>query len=56
MVENGVITYPIDGITIAGNIKKILKEKLVAIANDADPRYSIHMGSMLLTDVMIAGE
>ncbi|MEE1339897.1 MAG: metallopeptidase TldD-related protein [Succinivibrionaceae bacterium] len=56
MVENGVITYPIDGITIAGNIKKILKEKLVAIANDADPRYSIQMGSMLLTDVMIAGE
>jgi PmbA protein len=53
-VENGEIAYPVDGITIAGNLRKMLRN-IEAIGTDIDPRSSIRMGSVLLGRMTVAG-
>ena len=54
-VENGVIQYPVQEITIAGNLKTMLRN-MVAIGNDVDLRGNIRVGSILLEQMAIAGE
>ncbi|AEF99172.1 metalloprotease PmbA [Methylomonas methanica] len=54
-VENGVIQYPVQEITIAGNLKSMLRN-IVAIGNDVDLRGNIRVGSILLEQMAIAGE
>jgi len=54
-VENGVISYPVEGITIAGNLATMLRQ-IVAIGSDLDCRGSIRMGSLLLEQMTIAGD
>jgi len=54
-VENGVIQYPVEEITIAGNLKDMLKN-IVAIGNDIDYRGSTRTGSILVEQMSIAGE
>ena len=54
-VENGVMQYPVEEITIAGNLKNMLRN-LVAIGNDVDLRGNIRVGSILLEQMAIAGE
>ncbi|MDD4914990.1 MAG: metalloprotease PmbA [Methylococcales bacterium] len=54
-VENGVIQYPVQEITIAGNLKTMLRN-IVEIGNDADLRGNIRVGSILLEQMAIAGE
>lgn len=54
-VENGVIRYPVQEITIAGNLKTMLLD-IVAIGNDVDLRGNIRVGSILLAQMAIAGE
>jgi len=54
-VENGVIQYPVQEITIAGNLKTMLRN-VVAIGNDVDLRGNIRVGSILLEQMAIAGE
>ena len=54
-VENGVIQYPVEEITIAGNLKNMLRN-IVAIGNDVDLRGNIRVGSILLEQMAIAGE
>ena len=54
-VENGVIQYPVAEITIAGNLKDMLKN-IVAIGNDIDYRGSTRTGSILVEQMSIAGE
>ena len=54
-VENGVIQYPVQEITIAGNLKTMLRN-LVAIGNDMDLRGNTRVGSILLEKMAIAGE
>lgn len=54
-VENGVIQYPVQEITIAGNLKTML-QNIVAIGNDVDLRGIIRVGSILLEQMAIAGE
>lgn len=54
-VENGVIQYPVHEITIAGNLKTMLRN-IVAIGNDVDVRGNIHVGSILIEQMAIAGE
>lgn len=54
-VENGVIQYPVEEITIAGNLKTMLRN-LVAIGSDVDCRGNIHVGSLLVEQMAIAGE
>ena len=54
-VENGVIQYPVEEITIAGNLKDMLKN-IVAVGNDLDYRGSTRTGSILVEQMSIAGE
>ncbi|MDD2738083.1 MAG: metalloprotease PmbA [Methylomonas lenta] len=54
-VENGVIQYPVQGITIAGNLKTMLRN-MVAIGSDVDLRGNTRVGSILLEQMAIAGE
>jgi PmbA protein len=54
-VENGVIAYPVEELTIAGNLRDML-QGIDAIGDDIDYRGSRHMGSVLLGNMMVAGE
>jgi len=54
-VDNGEIQYPVSGITIAGNLKTMLKN-IVYVGNDIDSRSNIKVGSTLINEMTIAGE
>ncbi|MET0497113.1 MAG: metalloprotease PmbA [Steroidobacteraceae bacterium] len=54
-VENGELAYPVHEITIAGNLKEMLKQ-IVAVGSDIDARGGIRTGSILLETMTIAGE
>lgn len=54
-VENGAIAYPVQEITIAGNLRNMLLG-MQAIGTDVDPRASILTGSILLDHMTVAGE
>jgi PmbA protein len=53
-VENGEIRYPVQEITIAGNLREMLKG-IVAIGNDVEVRGSKQVGSILVERMTIAG-
>jgi PmbA protein len=53
-VENGVIAYPVDGITIAGNLRSMLRG-LTAAASDVDRNGSVRTGSVLIDEMTVAG-
>ncbi|MBP9721723.1 MAG: metalloprotease PmbA [Gammaproteobacteria bacterium] len=53
-VENGEIAYPVEGVTIAGNLKDMFLN-IIAIGADIDTRSSIQTGSVLIEEMMIAG-
>jgi PmbA protein len=53
-VEDGAIAYPVEEITIAGNLCAMYAD-IVAIGNDVDRRGSRHTGSILLGRMTIAG-
>jgi PmbA protein len=54
-VENGVQAFPVHEITIAGNLKDMYKN-IAAIGNDVDVRGGVRVGSILLSEMTIAGE
>lgn len=54
-VENGAIAYPVDGITIAGNLKDVFAG-IEAVGRDVDPRSHIGCGSILVGKMTVAGE
>jgi PmbA protein len=54
-VENGEIQYPVEEITIAGNLKDIYKN-IVSVGSDVDYRGNIRTGSILVEQMAIAGE
>ena len=54
-VENGEIQYPVEEITIAGNMKNMFRN-IVAVGNDIDLRGNIRTGSILVEQMSIAGE
>jgi PmbA protein len=54
-VENGVIAYPVHEITIAGNLKPMYRD-IAALGSDIDARGGIRTGSLLLSEMTIAGE
>ena len=54
-VENGEIAYPVEEITIAGNLKDMLKS-IVAVGNDVLVRGSKQTGSILLEKMTVGGE
>ena len=53
-VEDGVIVYPVQEITIAGNLKTIY-QNIVAIGNDVSRRSSRQCGSVLVEGMTLAG-
>jgi PmbA protein len=53
-VENGVIAYPVEEITIAGNLKDMFRG-IVAIGTDVEVRGSRQVGSILLDNMTVAG-
>ena len=53
-VENGEIQYPVAEITIAGQLKDMLKN-IVAVADDVEDRSNIQTGSILLDKMKISG-
>ncbi|MBA2709752.1 MAG: metalloprotease PmbA [Tatlockia sp.] len=53
-VENGEIQFPVEEITIAGNLKDMFKA-IVAVGNDLNPNISTRCGSILIEQMMIAG-
>jgi PmbA protein len=54
-VENGEIQYPVEEITIAGNLKTMFKN-IVAVGNDVDYRGNVRTGSILVEQMSIAGQ
>ncbi len=54
-VERGEIQYPVHEVTIAGNLRDML-QGIVAIGGDVDARRTIRVGSMLIEEMMLAGE
>lgn len=53
-VENGVIQYPVEEITIAGNMREMFTQ-IVAIGNDVLTRGNKSTGSILIEKMVIAG-
>jgi PmbA protein len=53
-VEGGAITHPVDGITVAGNLRDMFMA-IEAVGNDVDPRSHIRTGSILLGGMTVAG-
>lgn len=53
-VENGEIQYPVEEITIAGNLKEMFSN-LVAVGNDVEKRSNILTGSLWIDHMTIAG-
>lgn len=54
-VEGGEIAFPVEEVTIAGNLKDIFKG-VAAVGNDVDVRGAIRTGSILISEMTIAGE
>ena len=54
-VEGGEVAYPVEEITIAGNLREMFRT-LVASGSDLERRGSVHCGSLLLAEMTIAGK
>ena len=54
-VENGQIAYPVEGITIAANLRDMFTG-IVAVGTDVDKRSHVLTGSILLDRMTVAGE
>lgn len=53
-VENGEIQFPVQEVTIAGNMRDMFQQ-IVAIGNDLDRRGSVCTGSVLIERMKVAG-
>ncbi len=54
-IERGEIAYPVHELTIAGNVREMLR-RIVAVGTDVDLKGAIQTGSVLLESMTIAGE
>ncbi|MHB0990475.1 MAG: metalloprotease PmbA [Burkholderiales bacterium] len=54
-VENGELQYPVEEITIAGNLRQMYKD-IVAIGTDTEMRGSKQTGSILIAEMTVAGD
>lgn len=54
-IEDGAIAYPVEEITIAGNLKEMFRG-ILAIGNDVEVRGSRRVGSILIDRMTVAGE
>ena len=55
LIENGKITAPVTEITVASNLKDMLKN-IICIGNDFDHRGNIRTGSILIDNISIGGK
>jgi len=53
-VEGGAIAWPVEGITIAGNLRSMF-QAIEAVGSDIDPRSHLRTGSILLDGMTVAG-
>ncbi|MHB1566499.1 MAG: metalloprotease PmbA [Acidiferrobacter sp.] len=53
-VEDGQVAYPVEEITIAGNLRDMYKG-LIGIGNDVDTRHNIRTGALLIDRMTVAG-
>ncbi|MGA8262739.1 MAG: metalloprotease PmbA [Arenicellales bacterium] len=53
-IEGGQIQYPVEEITIAGNLKDMYK-RITAVGSDLDTRGNLRTGSVLIDGITIAG-
>lgn len=54
-VERGRIAYPVNEVTVAGNLKDMFRS-ILAIGSDVDTRGSIRTGSVLVDKLTVAGK
>ena len=54
-IENGEIRYPVEEITVAGNLKEMFRQ-LLAVGTDNDVPGSIDTGSWLIENMTVAGD
>jgi PmbA protein len=54
-VENGIIQYPVEEITIAGNLRDMYSQ-IIAIGDDGLTSSSRKVGSILIERMTVAGE
>jgi PmbA protein len=54
-VENGEIQFPVQEVTIAGNLRDMFRQ-IVAVGCDVETRSSIHTGSVLIERMKVAGQ
>ncbi len=54
-VENGQIVHPVEGVTIAANLRDMFAG-IVAVGTDVDPRSHVLTGSILLQRMTVAGD
>jgi PmbA protein len=54
-VEQGIIQFPVDEITIAGNLKEMFRS-ILAVGHDINPNIPTRCGSVLIEKMMVAGE
>jgi len=54
-IDNGELQYPVEEITVAGNLTEMYKH-IIHIGNDVDPRGNILTGSVLIENMTVAGE
>lgn len=53
-VEDGVIAYPVEGVTVAGNLKDMFAN-VVRIGGDVDRRGNVFSGTLVVDGMTIAG-
>ncbi len=53
-VENGKIKYPVEEVTIAGNLKELYKN-IIGLGQEQDLRYNIRTGAVLVSSMTVAG-
>ncbi|WP_045736743.1 metalloprotease PmbA [Xanthomonas sp. MUS 060] len=53
-IENGAIAYPVDEVTIAGNLRQMF-ERIEAVGADIDVRSHLHIGATLIGAMTVAG-
>ena len=53
-IENGQIQYPVEEITIAGNLKDMY-QNIASVGNDVDNRDNTRTGSILISEMTLAG-
>ncbi|HHM04850.1 MAG TPA: metalloprotease PmbA, partial [Gammaproteobacteria bacterium] len=54
-VEKGEVQYPVEEITIAGNLRDMFKD-IVAVGRDVDLRGNIRTGSVMIGRMTVAGQ